>query len=735
MATIKDIARLAKVSQGTVSNVLNERGNVSVERILAVQKAARELGYVANAQAKQLRKDAPLSPEIAVILPNIEDERYAAFFSGAKTHAEQQGYSVQLFLTDSCPYTEEKIVRQIAALRLSGAITISCCIDHPTLYKPVLVNGGRVVHALREVKGADEYIGFDLRRVGHELGRYLLSQGYRCAGVLAGPHYYPDDRELVRGLQQAVNLPDAQPIEIQYIYADRTASSTAPFEFFRDGRRPDALVLTNSSYLAHVQLAARVGSTGDCPPVIVLSRDGLHLQAPQVARYCLDYLGAGIAAASRMLELLRRNTRPNGRHRTLLPARGFGRDLPVVSTPRLAKPVTLRVLITKGQTTDALLRITPDFTRRTGIEVEYIQQIPSEMLETVLASGADEQFDLVRNNMSILSLLPARLFYPFTEEEFSSLTAGMFPRVVRDFSRIEGKRLAIPFDIGAGMLFFRRDLFEDLVLRRTYYEKYGAALTAPQNYMEFVRIAGFFDRAANPESPLRAGTSVPLGSAAELCSNFILLYLNHAENPDFSRPGARIEPDAVLQSLRTLHAYGKHAAPMRQKAWIGATLDHFIHGQTAMEQVFLNYTSNIVQLHTNTVGGLLGFAPLPGGNTYITGGALSIHANCKNPEAAKQYIHWACGAQQAELFTTLGGLSPHAEIYRNPNILSLFPWYQQLPEIISRSCGREVWNFIDSHALEVRSFPLLRKTATGQLGPDEAAEQLLSVIDSCLLHQ
>ena len=91
MATIKDIARLAKVSQGTVSNVLNERGNVSVERILAVQKAARELGYVANAQAKQLRKDAPLSPEIAVILPNIEDERYAAFFSGAKTHAEQLG--------------------------------------------------------------------------------------------------------------------------------------------------------------------------------------------------------------------------------------------------------------------------------------------------------------------------------------------------------------------------------------------------------------------------------------------------------------------------------------------------------------------------------------------------------------------------------------------------------------------------------------------------------------------
>lgn len=44
MPTIKDIARIAGVSHGTVSNVLNGRGNVSVEKIEAVQRAAREVG-------------------------------------------------------------------------------------------------------------------------------------------------------------------------------------------------------------------------------------------------------------------------------------------------------------------------------------------------------------------------------------------------------------------------------------------------------------------------------------------------------------------------------------------------------------------------------------------------------------------------------------------------------------------------------------------------------------------
>ena len=56
MTTIKDIARLAGVSHGTVSNVLNKRGNVSIEKINLVENAARILGYKRNAQAQQLRQ-------------------------------------------------------------------------------------------------------------------------------------------------------------------------------------------------------------------------------------------------------------------------------------------------------------------------------------------------------------------------------------------------------------------------------------------------------------------------------------------------------------------------------------------------------------------------------------------------------------------------------------------------------------------------------------------------------
>ena len=50
MATIKDIANLAGVSHGTVSNVLNKKRNVSVQKINLVEKAVRQLGFKPNTQ-------------------------------------------------------------------------------------------------------------------------------------------------------------------------------------------------------------------------------------------------------------------------------------------------------------------------------------------------------------------------------------------------------------------------------------------------------------------------------------------------------------------------------------------------------------------------------------------------------------------------------------------------------------------------------------------------------------
>lgn len=106
MPTIKDIAREAGVSHGTVSNVINGRGNVSVEKIRLVWQAAEKLGYKVNAKAQSLRLGKDRA--IAVMLPGSSTPtgRLCMMSFKASFHREDILYSSippALWRAENCP--------------------------------------------------------------------------------------------------------------------------------------------------------------------------------------------------------------------------------------------------------------------------------------------------------------------------------------------------------------------------------------------------------------------------------------------------------------------------------------------------------------------------------------------------------------------------------------------------------------------------------------------------------
>ena len=132
MATIKDIAQLAKVSQGTVSNVLNGKGIVSSEKIKLVEEAAAQLGYTINERAKILRKGK--SKLFAVILPNLLFRQYIDFYVAFTRFLENHGYSVHLFISENNPDTELAILPKIKSAMATGVATFSCLPQDSTAY-------------------------------------------------------------------------------------------------------------------------------------------------------------------------------------------------------------------------------------------------------------------------------------------------------------------------------------------------------------------------------------------------------------------------------------------------------------------------------------------------------------------------------------------------------------------------------------------------------------------------
>ena len=96
MVTILDIAKAAGVSHGTVSNVLNGKGNVSSKKMELVLKAAEELGYNLNHNAKSLRSGK--SQTIIMILPTLALDEFATFYESALKEANSKRISTQIVL-------------------------------------------------------------------------------------------------------------------------------------------------------------------------------------------------------------------------------------------------------------------------------------------------------------------------------------------------------------------------------------------------------------------------------------------------------------------------------------------------------------------------------------------------------------------------------------------------------------------------------------------------------------
>ena len=193
MATILDVAKLAGVSQGTVSNVLNGKGNVSSEKIHIVEEAARKLGYTINEQARILRKGA--GKIIGVILPTVECRQYREFFNSLKYYADGHGYSTELYLSNNSPQTELEMIQKAKSVMVCGIAVITCLNRRNNLYQHSGLNNVRFVE--RRPGFPADYYGFDYKLAGIHMAKKILSKNYRNIVVITESEKYSNGKRIL----------------------------------------------------------------------------------------------------------------------------------------------------------------------------------------------------------------------------------------------------------------------------------------------------------------------------------------------------------------------------------------------------------------------------------------------------------------------------------------------------------------------------------------------------------
>src|SRR3984957_15134274 len=99
MANMKQIARMANVSLGTVSHVLNDSARVREPLRKRVLEAVEALGYQPSQLARGLRRDK--TDMIGMIIPDVTNPFFPAVVRGAEDVAFSKGYRLILCNTDN----------------------------------------------------------------------------------------------------------------------------------------------------------------------------------------------------------------------------------------------------------------------------------------------------------------------------------------------------------------------------------------------------------------------------------------------------------------------------------------------------------------------------------------------------------------------------------------------------------------------------------------------------------
>jgi LacI family transcriptional regulator len=119
---IREVAHLAGVSQGTVSNVLNHPERVSVKTRKHVEAVIERLGFVPNRGAADLRRGH--SHTIGLVLPDITNPFFAEVARGAIAAAAARGYVAVLCDSDLDAGKEAINLNLLEEQRVAGVLLI-----------------------------------------------------------------------------------------------------------------------------------------------------------------------------------------------------------------------------------------------------------------------------------------------------------------------------------------------------------------------------------------------------------------------------------------------------------------------------------------------------------------------------------------------------------------------------------------------------------------------------------
>lgn len=222
--TIRDVARQAEVSIGTVSAVINNSGRpVAARTRERVLQAIAELGFEPNNAARSLKSQRISS--IGLVAPDLGNAFFADIAEGIQLVLGQSDFLLVLCLTWSDTAREEYYAQVLRTQRLDGVIYLSGT-GQPSPSLQALARRGAVVFVDECLPGISApFVSAQNRQGAAELARHVLACGHRRLLFISGPRGMWTSEERLSGYHDACRAQGLEPEKMPLLAGDYTEQS------------------------------------------------------------------------------------------------------------------------------------------------------------------------------------------------------------------------------------------------------------------------------------------------------------------------------------------------------------------------------------------------------------------------------------------------------------------------------------------------------------------------------
>jgi DNA-binding LacI/PurR family transcriptional regulator len=221
--TIRDVAKAAQTSVGTVSAVINGAAHVMEETRRRIHQSIADLGYEPNTAARSLKRQR--SSSIGLVVPDLHNPFFASVAEGVQAVAQEHDMLMVVGTTGAENKWEEYYAQTLRARRLDGMILLSGS-GKPTVGLVKLIESGSVVFVDECITGLEApFISAANRTGARQVAQELIRNGHRDIAIVAGPPWLWTSQQRLAGYREALASGGHDPDDIIVVSGDYTEES------------------------------------------------------------------------------------------------------------------------------------------------------------------------------------------------------------------------------------------------------------------------------------------------------------------------------------------------------------------------------------------------------------------------------------------------------------------------------------------------------------------------------